>query len=160
LADNKLLVFNYDYLLKVRPMTADRKFRPFFGVGLHALLDGTNYLPKVELPKNNYSAGAFIALAGDVTYHLSKRSSAEMRFRLPIFGVAYRPDFEINGKTLTKTTWIGQTNFLSASVEYDFTLSARLTLTASYGYSYFSFAEPRPITILQNGFSIGVRRIF
>ena len=75
-------------------------------------------------------------------------------------GFVYRPDFEINGKTLTKATVLGKGSLFSVKVEYDHKLSSKLYLTASYNYNYFTFDEPRPITILTNGLLIGLRKTF
>ena len=83
-----------------------------------------------------------------------------MQLGIPVFGLVYRPDFEINGKTLTKTTLIGKSNLFSVKLEYAYKLTNRLDFTATYTYNYFMFDEPRPITILQNGLAIGIRRTF
>jgi len=152
-ADNKLLLFNYDYLFNFKANSLNKKFTPSLGIGLHTFLSNTNYLPKVESPKSYLSGGAYLTLSGNIHYHLNKKSSVRMQVGLPIFGLVYRPNFEIKGKTLTKTTLIGK-------LEYDYKLSPKLNLTATYNYNYFAFDEPRPITILQNGLLIGLRKTF
>jgi hypothetical protein len=159
-ANNKLILFNYDYLFNLKTKSANKKFAPSVGIGLHTLLSNTNYLPKVESPKNYLSGGAYLTLSGNILYHLNKKSSVRMQLGLPVFGLVYRPDFEINGKTLTKTTLIGKSSLLSVKLEYDYKLTPKLNLTAAYNYNYFTFDEPRPITILQNGLLIGLRKTF
>jgi hypothetical protein len=159
-ADNKLLLFNYDYLFNLKTKSFNEKFTPSLGIGLHTLLSNTNYLPEVESPKSYLSGGAYLALSGNILYHLNKKNSVRMQFGLPVFGLVYRPDFEINGKALTKTTLIGHSSLLSIKLEYDYKLTPKLNLTATYNYNYFTFDEPRPITILQNGLLIGLRRTF
>jgi hypothetical protein len=159
-ADNKLLLFNYDYLFNLKTQGANEKFLTSLGFGLHTLLSNTNYLPEVESPKSYLSGGAYLTVSGNILYHLNKKNSVRVQLGLPLFGLVYRPDFEINGKTLTKATLIGKSNLFSIKLEYDYKLTPKLDLTATYNYNYFSFDEPRPILILQNGLSIGLRKTF
>jgi hypothetical protein len=159
-ADNKLLLLNYDYLFNLSGKRGNKRFIPAGGIGLHSLLSNTNYLPKVESPKNYLSGGSYLTLSGNILYQLNKRNSIRMQFGLPIFGLVYRPDFEINGNTLIKTSVIGKSSLLSVKLEYNFKLRAKLNMTATYSYNYFTFDEPRPITILQNGLLIGLRKTF
>ncbi len=159
-ADNRLLLFNYDYFFNLKKKTINKKFTTSWGIGLHTLLSNTNYLPEVESPKSYLSGGAYLTISGNIIYHLNKRNSLRMQFGLPVFGLVYRPDFEINGKTLTKTTFAGKSSLLSVKLEYNYKLTPKINLTATYNYNYFTFDEPRPITILQNGLSIGLRKIF
>ena len=159
-ANNKLLFFNYDYLFNLKTKNDNKKFAPSLGIGVHTLMSNTNYLPKIESPKSYLSGGAYLTLSGNIVYHLNKKSNVRMQLGLPVFGLVYRPDFEINGKTLTKTTLIGKSSLFSAKLEYDYKLTRNLNLTATYNYNYFTFDEPLPITILQSGLLIGLRRIF
>lgn len=159
-ANNQLLRLNYDYLFNLKGKNTNEKFTPSLGIGFHTLLSNTNYLPKVESPKSYFSGVAYLTLSGNILYRLNKKSSIRTQLGLPVVGLVYRPDFEINGKTLTKTTLIGKSNLFSIKLEYDYKVTPKLSLTATYNYNYFTFDEPRPITILQNGLSIGLRKIF
>lgn len=159
-ADNKLLFFNYDYLFNLKPKTTNERFVPSLGMALHTLLSSTNYLPKIESPVSYLSAAAYLTVSGRFLYHFNKKSNVRMLLGLPVFGLVYRPDFEINGKTFTKITQIGKGNLFSAKLQYDCQLTSKFTFLATYHYSYFSFHEPRPVFILQNGLSLGVRRTF
>jgi len=159
-ADNQLYLFYYDYLFNLSAKKPDEKFRPSLGFGVHSLFSNTNYLPDVEGPISYLSGGAFLTLSGNILYRLNKKNSIRVQAGLPVFGFVYRPDFEINGKTLTKTTVLGKGNLFSFKVAYDYKLSSKLYLTASYSYNYFNFDEPRPITILTNGLLLGLRKTF
>jgi hypothetical protein len=159
-AGNKLLLFNYDYLFNLKTKSTNAKFMPSLGFGLHTLLSNTNYLPDVESPKSYLSGGAFFTWSGYILYHLNRKSGVRMHVGLPLVGLVYRPDFEVNGKTLTKTTLIGKGNLLSITLEYNYKLTSKLNFTATYNYNYFTFDEPRPIIILQIGLSIGLRKTF
>jgi hypothetical protein len=159
-ADNALLLFNYDYLFNLKTKGTNGKFYPSLGFGVHTLLSNSNYLPEIESSNSYLTAGAYLALSGNLTYRISDRSTLRIQLALPVFGLVYRPDFEINGKTLTKTTSIGQSGLFSAKLEYAYKLNPKLSVLATYTYNYFTFDEPRAITILQNGLSIGIRRTF
>jgi len=159
-ADNQLFLFYYDYLFNLRVKYTDEKFRPSLGIGVHSLLSNTNYLPEIESPVSYLSGGAFLTFSGNILYRLNKKNSVWVQAGLPVFGFVYRPDFETNGKTLTKTTVLGKGNLFSVKVEYDYKLSSKLCLTASYHYNYFTFAEPRPVSILTNSLLIGLRKTF
>src|SRR5688572_26002414 len=95
-AKNKLLLLNYDYLFKLKAKWINKKLIPSLGIGLHTLLSNTNYLPEIEAPLSYLSGGSYLTLSGNILYHLSKKSSLRMQFGLPVFGLVYRPDFEIN----------------------------------------------------------------
>ena len=159
-ANNQLFLFYYDYLFNLRTKNLEQKITPSLGIGVHSLLSNTNYLPDIESPVSYLSGGAFLTFSGNILYRLNKKSSVRLQAGLPVFGFVYRPDFEINGKTLTKTTVLGNGNLFSVKVELDYKLSSKLYLTASYRYNYFSFEEPRPITILTNGMLVGLRKTF
>jgi hypothetical protein len=159
-ANNKLVLLNYDFLFNLNRKRFSKKLIPSLGIGLHTLLSTTNYLPEIEAPVSYTSAGSYLTLSGNILYLLSKKSSLSMQLGLPVFGLVYRPDFEINGKTLTKTTLIGQSALFSAKMEYSLKLNPSLNFIATYNYNYLTFDEPRPITILQNGLSIGLRKTF
>lgn len=159
-ANGKLLCINYDYLINFKRKIFREKISPFLGVGLHTLLSSINYLPSIEEPNRYLSSGSFLTLSGSVVYHLTKKSGMNVQVGVPIFGLVYRPDFEINGKTLSKTTLVGKGSLFSMKLLYDYKLTSSLYFNAAYTYTYFTFDEPRPITVLQNGFTIGLRKTF
>ena len=159
-ANTTLLLLSYDYLLNLRSKKSDRKFMPSLGMGLHTLLSNVNYLPKIESPVNYLSGCAYLTLSGNASYIFSNKSRVTIQGALPFFGLVYRPDFEINGKTLTKTAFWAKGNLFNVKLEYEYTLTPKLNITATYQYSYFTYDEPRPVTILQNGFLIGLKRTF
>jgi hypothetical protein len=159
-ANNILVRFGYDYLRDLKPKTKDQKFVALLGPGLHTLLNNTNYLPAIETPKSYFSGSVFLTLSGNILYHLNKKNSVSLRSAFPLFGVVHRPDFEINGKTLTKAMLIGKANLFSAVLEYNYQMTTSLHVTGAVNYSYFSYVEPRPIAILQNSFLVGLRKKF
>lgn len=159
-ADTKMLFLNYDYFYALKTSRTNRSFHISFGPGLHTFLSSTNYLPDVELPVRYSSASAYLTLSGKLASQLSKRSHVSMQLVLPVLGLVYRPDFEIDGKTLTKLTLPGKANLFCIDLGYEYGLRSRLTLKANYRYNYFTFDQPRHITILSNGISLGVMKNF
>ena len=158
-AKNTLVLFNYDYMLNLKNKTVKKIFVPALGIGIHTLLSSTNYLPNIDLPVNYLSGTAFVTLSGNALFHLTKKSDLRIQGGVPVIGVVYRPDFEINGKTLTKLSSIGDGGIFSVKLEYEYKFTSKLSVAATYHYNYLSFDEPRPVTILQNGIFVGVRKI-
>ena len=99
-------------------------------------------------------------LSGKVTYQFNPKNTLVLQMGLPIFGVVFRPDFEINGKTLTKTTVIGRSGLFYGKLAYEYKLSQKLCLIATYSLNCFHFDKPRPVAILQNDLVIGVKKTF
>jgi hypothetical protein len=160
-ANNRIFVFNYDRLFGVRPATANKKLSLSAGIGLRTLLSSTNYLPDIELPRTYISASAWLALSGSVTYRFNNNSTLSLKTGIPIFGVVHRPDFEINGKTLTRATFAGKNILFSAGLTYSYRLSPKVNLVAAFRYHYFTFDGRAPsLSLLQNGLTMGVKKRF
>ncbi|MET0636195.1 MAG: hypothetical protein ABWZ25_09230 [Chitinophagaceae bacterium] len=157
-AEGRLLMFNYAYLFNLGPANANRKLIPALGIGLNTLMSTMNYLPKIESPKTYLTAGAYLTLRGNLIYNFSHISSFKIKAALPFAGLVHRPDFDINGKTQITVTHIGESGLFSAGLEYSYKLNPRLHLTAAYAYTFFTFDHPRPVTILQNDLSVGIKR--
>lgn len=159
-ADSRMIQFNYGYLFNLGTKNANRKLIPSLGFGLQNIVSTINYLPKIQSPKSYTSTAAYLALRGSISYYFNEKNSVTIQAALPVLGLAYRPDFDVEGKAFTKMTYIGKSGLFSADMKYNLKLSSRLSLQAAYRWSYFMFDSPRPVTILQNGFSVGLRRIF
>jgi hypothetical protein len=161
-AKNGLFVFNYDYLFNRRGGSmSTKKLNISAGIGLRTLLSSTNYLPDVELPKTYFSGSAWLALSGNAIYSINNKSSLALKTGIPVFGVVLRPDFEINGKTLTRATFVGKNMLLSGELTYTYRLSPKINLVAGYHYHYFTFEDKTPsVSLLQNDLSIGLNKRF
>jgi len=158
-ANSTLFLLNYDYLFNLKSLQS-RKFTVAVGMGLRTLFNSTNYLPTIELPNNYITTGAYITGTGNFLFQINNRSSIEAQLAIPIAGIVYRPDFEVNGRTLTKATLAGRNFLFTGKLNYVYALRSGFSLQATYHYNYFNFEEPRSITILQNGFSIGLQKKF
>lgn len=157
LAKNNLVMLNYDYLFNLRYRKSDSRFVPSLGIGTHTLVSSTNYLPEVASPKTYVTAAAYVTLGAEVIYHINRKSYIRMQAAIPVFGIVYRPDFEINDNALTEVATIGNSNLLSGRIEYVYKLGPKLDILAAYNYGYFSYDDPRPVTILQHSVWLGLR---
>lgn len=157
-ARNQLLQVNYEYLRYLNQYDRSHRLTVSVGPGIHTLVSSTNYLPRIERPVNYFTGAAYLTLNGNVRFQLSRKDVFILSASLPLVGVVHRPDFEINGKTLTKATAFGNNGLYNLSLEYHRQLTKKICVSLTYRYSYFNFSQPRPITILQNGLSIGVSR--
>jgi hypothetical protein len=160
-AKNRLFVFNYDYLFNLRSRMAGKKLSMSAGIGLHTLLSSTTYLPDVALPATYFSGTAWLTLTGSVGYTLKRKSTLTLNTGIPVFGVVHRPDFEINGKTLTRAVFAGKNILLAAGLTYAYRLTPTVGLIATYRYHYFTIDDRGPsLSLLQNGLTIGVNTRF
>jgi hypothetical protein len=159
-ASQKLISVNYDYFFNTKARKINRRLNTSVGVGLHAFLIGINYLPDIEQSLNNYSANLYLTLSMRMLYKFSNKSQIKVQVELPTVGVVYRPDFEINGKTLTKITTLNEKFLISTVLGYEFMVSSKVSLTADYYFKYFAVDEPRPLVNVQNSFSLGVKYKF
>jgi|GEM_PF-7031054 len=156
-ANNQLLVFNYDYLLRIR--SGRGKFVLFAGPSMQTFLDRVNYLPHIEQPTSYLTGAACLSLTGLARYSID-RSSVSLKVSVPIVGVVYRPDFEIYGKTRTDVASFVNGYVYSVDLQYRYTLTSRLSAVAGYSFSYFSFDKPRSVDMLWSGLSAGVSMRF
>jgi hypothetical protein len=154
-ANSQVGLLSYDYFFRTKAIS--NKLSGALGLGLHAMATRVNYLPDVELPKSYLTAGTFLAAGGRLRYSISRRSALEFNASISTLGVVYRPDFDINGKSLTGAAFWGNSLFYTVKLSYIFQLNPKLDFVVSYRYQYFGYNEPRPIYFSQNGLSIGLR---
>jgi hypothetical protein len=159
-ANQKLMSLNYDYFFNTKARKINQRLYTSAGMGLHTFLSSVNYLPSIEQSLNNYSANLYLTLSVRALYKFSNKSQIKVQVELPTVGVVYRPDFEINGKTLTKITTLNEKFLISTILGYEFTLSSKVNLTADYYFKYFAVDEPLPLVNIQNGLSLGVKYKF
>lgn len=158
LAVNNLLEFDYNYLARLS--NGSNSISIFLGGGISALTSITNYQPEIDQPKSFLTGIASLGASGRVSYSLTKKNKLNLDVRLPLIGFAYRPDFEVNNRTNEGITAITKTQRLIAIFEYEYLLNHHFGIIANYRYNYFEHEKPRSVTILQNGFTIGIRRRF
>ncbi|HTE34624.1 MAG TPA: hypothetical protein VK666_29800 [Chryseolinea sp.] len=159
-ARNELLLLNYDYLFKLKSRKGDGKFVPSLGLGLHTLISKTNYLPTIERPTSYLSAAVVMTFSGDMQYRFGNKNSLRLQFAIPVVGLTYRPDFEINGKSSTAAASVSIANVFTFKLEYEYKLAPKLGLFAGYYYHYTMIDEPSQLVISQNIFLVGVRKKF
>ena len=93
-AKNSLVFLNYALMYRIRKMPPGLSMA--FGGGLAGLSTGTTYLPEIQQPQKYVTAYANLEAAGRISYTLDK-NRVGVSIRIPLIGLAYRPDFEVNG---------------------------------------------------------------
>jgi len=157
-AQNKLLVLKYAYLFRLgnnhAPLTTH------LGAGVSTLGSITNYLPGIESPKTYITSSTALTLNGKLSYTPTPIHQLLLDATLPIASFVYRPDFDINGKGHTGITSMAKNVGLIANLGYEYNLNRKYKLALNYQYTYFTYAKPRPISILQNGVTVGFKKQF
>lgn len=159
-ANTAMLSIRYDYLFHLTNPAKQKRLVFSAGLGLHSVTNRSTYLPNIELPVYYISSTAFMSATAQVHYALNKKSQLMAQASLPIAGIVYRPDFEVDGKSLLKFTSPTRSQLFYFKATYAHILRPRLHLIATYDYSYFSTDEPRSMTLLHQGLTIGLRKTF
>lgn len=156
-ADNQLFSLKYDYLFRINAGKPDSKFRFYAGPGVYGFLSNTNYFPDIEQPKSNQSTSVNLLLSGKASYQFNAKSSLILQAGISAIGMVHRPNFEVYGDQLTNLTFIGKNNLALVKLAYNYQLTPKWSGSLNYNYSYFSYQEPKPVTILQNSLQLGLR---
>ncbi|HEY5747778.1 MAG TPA: hypothetical protein VIU12_17010 [Chryseolinea sp.] len=159
-ANTATLSVHYDYLVQLTNPDKQKRLVFSAGLGLHSVTNRSTYLPNIELPVYSISSTAFMSASAQVHYALNKKSQLMAQASLPIAGIVYRPDFEVDGKSLLKFTSPTSSQLFYFKATYAHRLRPRLHFIATYDYSYFSTDEPRSLTFLNQGLTIGLRKTF
>jgi hypothetical protein len=160
IANTATLTVHYDYLFYLTKPNNRKRLVVSAGLGLHSITNRSTYLPNIELPVDYISSSAFLSATGQVHYSLNKKNQFTAQASLPIAGIIYRPDFDVNGKSLLKFASPTSSQLFYFKASYARLLRPSLHLTATYDYSYFSTDKPRPMTLLNQGLTIGLRKTF
>jgi hypothetical protein len=126
-----------------------------FGGGLAGLLTGSTYLPEIEQPDRFVTANANLEAAGRVSYILTEKSRFGLNIRIPVFGLAYRPDFEVDGNDYIGVNSLVTNPGISGILEYEYRIGPYYGLMFKYIYNYYTFPDPRLFALMQNAFTVG-----
>lgn len=147
--------FSLDYNYYFRRLSIPNdKLDIQFGPGVQGFLANVNYLPGIEEPVTYMSGNISISANAIFRYRLSDRIVLSLTAGLPLGSYVYRPDFEIDGKTLNTFVFARGTIQGEAAIQYKIT--RRLSIKAAYRYAYLSIQDPRPLHIMHNGLSLSV----
>jgi hypothetical protein len=126
-----------------------------FGGCLAAMLTGSTYLPEIEQPDRFVTANANLEAAGRISYTLDEKNRIGLSIRLPLIGLAYRPNFEVDGREYFGMNSIVTNPGISGILEYEYRIGPYYGLMFKYLYSYYTFPDPRMFALMQNSFTAG-----
>lgn len=158
-ANNKMLFLKYDYLFNLT-RNESSKFKFSVGPGMQAFMSRTNYLPGIELSNGYYSAGVYLGISSEASLRLGKKSALQLKTYLPVAGLIYRPDFDINGKSSAHMKMAGTNLLFSSELRYVYKVNHRVSVFASFNFNYISVEQPRPMNLLTTAGLLGMSRTF
>ena len=152
-AKNSLIFLNYALMLRVRKLPSNLTLS--FGGGLAGLLTGSTYLPEIPNPQRYVTANANLEAAGRISYTLNEKNRVGLSVRVPLIGLAYRPDFEVDGPDYIGMNSLVTNPGFSGILEYELRIGPYYGLMFKYFYNYYTFPDPRMFALMQNGFTAG-----
>jgi hypothetical protein len=152
-AKNSMVFLNYAYMYRIPDLPPGLSLS--FGAGLAAMLTGSTYLPETEKPKRYATANANLEAAGRVSYTVNEKNRLGLSIRLPLVGLAYRPDFEVDGPDYIGMNSIATNPGISGILEYEYRIGPYYGLMFKYLYNYYTFPDPRLFALMQNAFTVG-----
>jgi hypothetical protein len=152
-AKNSLIFLNYALMYRIKKLPPALTLS--FGGCLAGLLTSSTYLPEIQAPKKYVTANANLEAAGRVSYTLNERSRVGCNIRIPLVGIAYRPDFEVNDLQYVGMNSLVTNPGFSGILEYELRIGPYYGLMFKYFYNYYTFPDPRMFALMQNGFTAG-----
>jgi hypothetical protein len=152
-AKNSLTFLNYALMYRVTGLPPNLSMA--LGGGLAAMLTGSTYLPEIEQPDRYVTAYANLEAAGRISYTLDSKNRVGLSIRVPLIGLAYRPNFEVKGKEYFGMNSLVTNPGLSCILEYEYRIGPYYGLMFKYLYNYYTFPDPRMFALMQNAFTVG-----
>jgi hypothetical protein len=152
-AKNSLTFLNYALMYRVTGLPPNLSLS--LGGGLAGMLTGSTYLPEIEQPDRYVTANANLEAAGRISYTLDSKNRVGLSIRVPLIGLAYRPNFEVDGKEYFGMNSLITNPGISGVLEYEYRIGPYYGLMFKYLYSYYTFPDPRMFTLMQNAFTAG-----
>jgi len=152
-AKNSLIFLNYALMYRVPELPSTLSVS--YGGGLAGMLTGSTYLPEIEQPDRFVTAYANLDAAARVSYTLNEKSRIGLNIRVPLIGLAYRPNFEADGRDYIGMNSIITNPGISGILEYEYRIGPYYGLMFKYIYNYYTFPDPRMFALMQNAFTAG-----
>jgi hypothetical protein len=152
-AKNSVVFLNYALMYSVPDLPANLSVS--LGGGLDAMLTGSTYLPEIEQPKRFVTANANLDAAGRISYTYNSKHRIGVSIRLPLIGLAYRPNFEVDGREYFGMNTLFTNPGIFGILEYEYRIGPYYGLMFKYIYSYYTFPDPRMFAMMQNAFTVG-----
>jgi hypothetical protein len=148
-----MVFLNYAYMYRMPDLPPALSLS--FGAGLAAMLTGSTYLPEIEKPKRYATANANLEAAGRISYTMNEKNRVGLSLRLPLIGLAYRPNFEVEGPDYVGMNSIVTNPGISGILEYELRIGPYYGLMFKYLYNYYTFPDPRLFALMQNALTVG-----
>jgi hypothetical protein len=157
-AKNSQIFLNYAFMYRMPELPSNLSLS--FGGCLAAMLTGSTYLPEIEQPDRFVTANANLEAAGRISYTFDSKNRVGLSLRLPLIGLAYRPNFEVDGQDYIGMNSIATNPGISGILEYEYRIGPYYGLMFKYLYSYYTFPDPRMFALMQNAFTAGLNLKF
>ncbi len=157
-AKNSQIFLNYAFMYRMPELPSSLSLS--FGGCLAAMLTGSTYLPEIEQPDRFVTANANLEAAGRISYTLDSKNRVGLSVRLPLIGMAYRPNFEVDGQDYIGMNSIATNPGISGILEYEYRIGPYYGLMFKYLYGYYTFPDPRMFALMQNAFTVGLNLKF
>jgi hypothetical protein len=152
-AKNSVMFLNYALMYRVTGLPPNLSLS--FGGGLGAMLTGSTYLPEIEQPDRYVTANANLEATGRISYTPDAKNRVGFSIRLPLIGLAYRPNFKVDGREYFGMNTLVTNPGISGILEYEYRIGPYYGLMFKYLFSYYTFPDPRMFALMQNAFTAG-----
>ena len=157
-AKNSQIFLNYAFMYRLPELPSNLSLS--FGGSLAGMLTGSTYLPEIEQPDRFVTANANLEAAGRISYTPDSKNRVGLSVRLPLIGLAYRPNFEVDGQDYIGMNSIATNPGISGILEYEYRIGPYYGLMFKYLYGYYTFPDPRMFALMQNAFTVGLNLKF
>jgi len=152
-AKNSYIFLNYALMYRIQELPSNLSIS--YGGALAAMLTGSTYLPEIEQPDRYVTANANLEAAGRISYTPDEKNRIGLSVRLPLIGLAYRPNYEVDGQDYVGMNSIVTNPGISGILEYEYRIGPYYGLMFKYLYTYYTFPDPRMFALMQNAFTVG-----
>lgn len=159
LASNSIFSVNYNFL---KPVLIRERISLFAGPQCALSSWRSVYFPEMEAPVyskvQSYYLGISAGVAAQGNYNFNNAHSLEFAFSVPLLNYIQRPHFLNKEKIPNKVIlnqWAPQFR-----VTYERKISTRFSFLINYHYSYLYYAHPKPLRMLTNSLSAGLKYNF
>lgn len=158
-ASTRIINADFNYYWRLSPAT-ERRFRYYSGVGLQLASNTTNYSPDIDVTTVQATAMASLGALAKATYQFKADHDFSLQAFANVISAVYRPTYAFYGKDQLTATWVGQSPVVATQVRYNYHVNKHFQATCQYQISYFKYAQPRPVSWLQQQISVGIQRSF
>jgi hypothetical protein len=154
-ARHAIFQFQANYLVRLnRPQP---RLGVAAGVGATGLLATANYNPEISNATRYATAGLALSASGKITYRINEKTSLAAYVSLPLAGIAYRPTYPIDGKSLTGLTHAGKNPWFDSRLEFTRKINSKISFFVAVQFNYFAYQEPRNVAIMQRSLLAGLK---